>query len=192
MRDNTPPHLHGTQLASVPGMSRVFIPRTSADRGGGTPLRVLCVDDDALILKSTVRTLTGFDIISVRDSRQALERLLSQRDIDVIVSDVMMPNMTGPDLYVACYRISPELARRFVFVSGDILGARKLIDAAFQELRGPGEPTRFDPPTLLEKPLQNAALFIAIASVAASLPAPSVAYPGLLKASKSAVRISSS
>ncbi|MEO6600993.1 MAG: response regulator [Polyangiaceae bacterium] len=171
-------------------MSRAVTTR-NVHRGWGSPLRVLCVDDDPLVLESTVRALTGFDIISVGDSRQALDRLINQRDIDVIVSDVMMPNMTGPDLYVACYRHSPELARRFVFVTGDIPGARELIDAALRSAQGAGQPLPFGPPTLLAKPIQNSALVVAIASVAASLPAPSAASQSVLKPRKHAMRISS-
>ena len=62
-----------------------------------------------------------------------VERALSGRDalarlgdgpVDLIISDLRMPDMDGPALYRALARERPELARRMVFVTGDTLGGR--------------------------------------------------------------------
>ncbi|HKO50382.1 MAG TPA: response regulator [Polyangiaceae bacterium] len=128
-------------------------------RRGRAALRVLCVDDDELVLNGTVRMLADFDVVRVADPCTALERLCHSDDIDVVVSDVMMPEMTGPELYVACSRHSPVLASRFIFASGDLYAARTLLDAAVERVRA------VDAPMLIAKPLSQDTLLAAVAGV---------------------------
>ena len=40
-----------------------------------------------------------------------------ERD-EVILCDVMMPEMTGPDLYEALIELAPDQARRIIFITG--------------------------------------------------------------------------
>ncbi|MET0793885.1 MAG: hypothetical protein ABW061_20365, partial [Polyangiaceae bacterium] len=78
-----------------------------------------------------------------------------------IVSDVMMPDMSGPELYAQCFRLSPALAQRFVFASADPVVARQHIAEAVAALGV----TRA--PALLAKPTSRVALMAAVSAAAA-------------------------
>jgi PAS domain S-box-containing protein len=63
--------------------------------------RVLIVDDDPLVLESATELFQamGYSVVGARDGAEALRVLQREPDIDVLFSDVMMPNgMTGLEL----------------------------------------------------------------------------------------------
>lgn len=66
---------------------------------GGDPITVLVVDDDAALRKSFCRLLNraGIETIAVSSGRAATE-LLAQQTVDVVLSDVRMPDMDGIEL----------------------------------------------------------------------------------------------
>lgn len=70
-----------------------------APSGEGRPPVVLCVDDDALFLKSLVRVLRrpGYAVISCDTPEEALEAIPILRP-DLAFIDVLMPGMNGLDL----------------------------------------------------------------------------------------------
>lgn len=81
--------------------------------------RVLVIDDDALVAKTLARILNDHEVEVVTSGRDALERL--SRDgsaIDLVLCDLMMPDMTGMDVYEAIEQRMPALSSRFVFISG--------------------------------------------------------------------------
>ncbi|MDY7230246.1 two-component regulator propeller domain-containing protein [Hyalangium rubrum] len=82
--------------------------------------RVLVVDDDPLVSSALRRTLAReHEVEVVVSSRQALEMLRSpQGTYDVILCDLMMPEMTGMELYAQLKAAEPERAQRMVFVTG--------------------------------------------------------------------------
>jgi two-component system cell cycle sensor histidine kinase/response regulator CckA len=87
--------------------------------------RILVVDDDASVGKSVARVLRGaHDCVVETDARAALARLTAGETFDLIFCDLMMPNMTGMDLYDAVVALSPDIARRFVFLSGGAFSPR--------------------------------------------------------------------
>ncbi len=61
---------------------------------------VLLVDDEPLIRRLTARALTeaDYDVIEAADGLDALKLLRAGSPVDIVVSDVMMPHMTGVDL----------------------------------------------------------------------------------------------
>jgi signal transduction histidine kinase/ActR/RegA family two-component response regulator len=82
--------------------------------------RVLVVDDDPLVSSALRRTLSReHDVEVVVSSRRALEMLLSPEGVyDVILCDLMMPEMTGMELHAQLHAAKPERAQRMVFVTG--------------------------------------------------------------------------
>ncbi|GHG78306.1 hypothetical protein GCM10012319_28680 [Comamonas sp. KCTC 72670] len=82
--------------------------------------RVLVVDDDALVSGAIRRTLSRENDVEVLVSaRQALARLTGpEARYDVVLCDLMMPEMTGMDLYDALSQVSPRAAERIVFITG--------------------------------------------------------------------------
>ena len=63
---------------------------------------VLVVEDDAVILRllEVNFTMEGFSVVSATDGHEGLERARIDRP-DVIVTDIMMPNMNGLELLAA-------------------------------------------------------------------------------------------
>ena len=59
-------------------------------------MKILIVDDDKLILKSMSHQLQmkGYDVTLASDGYQALD-VIDKSKIDLIISDVMMPNISG-------------------------------------------------------------------------------------------------
>ena len=55
----------------------------------------------------------------VASGHAALERLAETGgDYDLVLCDLMMPDMTGMDVYEEVQQRHPEVAERFVFISG--------------------------------------------------------------------------
>ena len=73
-------------------------------------VRVLVVDDDMGICRSVEEILTadGCSVETANDGVQALRRVESSR-FDVVLTDVVMPNMDGYELYNALRERYPEL-----------------------------------------------------------------------------------
>jgi DNA-binding NtrC family response regulator len=73
---------------------------------------VLVVDDDPDVLKMTCiyLRLHNYDIFSASDPRKALEIVNANHDIDLVISDVDMPQMRGTELVREIIQISPGTA----------------------------------------------------------------------------------
>ncbi len=83
---------------------------------------ILIVDDEAALIRSFDRLLRAdHDVVGETDPREALARLKAGEVFDLIICDIMMPYLTGPDLYRAAQEIAPKLCERFVFITGGVL-----------------------------------------------------------------------
>lgn len=81
-------------------------------------LDVLVVDDDAFVARAIRRLLRPRHTVTLAGGGvQALE-CLARAKYDVVFCDVMMPNMTGMELHQEVKRRYPEMADRFVFITG--------------------------------------------------------------------------
>ena len=76
---------HAQRLAEVAAMSEA--------------ISVLFVDDEPLVLNAIVRAVSGlpFEVLSAASGEEALA-MLEQRRVDVLVSDIDMPGMSGLEL----------------------------------------------------------------------------------------------
>ena len=85
-------------------------------------LRILVVDDDAVNRQAMELLLKreGHEIVAVENGLEAIERLAPrERPFDVVITDLQMPRLGGRALYEQLLEERPELAQRFVFVTGD-------------------------------------------------------------------------
>jgi CheY-like chemotaxis protein len=91
---------------------------------GGERRRLLVVDDEPVIGRLFARVLgSEHDVTVEQEPRAALERIRGGEDFDLIFCDVMMPDLTGPELYRLIAQTRPGLEQRVVFVSGGAVGA---------------------------------------------------------------------
>ena len=79
---------------------------------------ILLVDDEPLIRRLTARALAeaDYDVLEAADGDEALEVLRSGAPVDVVISDVMMPRMSGLELAAHVKSEFPDL--RMILVSG--------------------------------------------------------------------------
>lgn len=92
-----------------------------ATKAGG---RILVVDDEAEIcelLREFLRA-PGREIDTVESGHAALE-LLARNDYDAVVCDLRMPGLDGQGLYETMAERRPSTLSRFIFATGDLLGA---------------------------------------------------------------------
>ena len=80
-------------------------------------MRILVVDDEPAVRDLTVEILrrSGYEPHGVPTARQALD-LLDEEQFDLVVSDVMMPEMTGVELLYELRRRQPDL--RVILMTG--------------------------------------------------------------------------
>ncbi|HYO68639.1 MAG TPA: response regulator, partial [Archangium sp.] len=81
--------------------------------------RILVVDDEPMIGMAIRRTLQReHEVIALTSAREAQARLTSGERFDLILCDLMMPEMSGMELHQAVASHSPGLAGRMVFLTG--------------------------------------------------------------------------
>jgi PAS domain S-box-containing protein len=81
--------------------------------------RVMVVDDEPQVAHTMERLLRrDYDITVAVCGREALEHVARGARFDAIISDVMMPNMTGIELVEELQRIAPDQAQRLILLSG--------------------------------------------------------------------------
>jgi CheY-like chemotaxis protein len=88
-------------------------------------MRVLVVEDDALLARATERQLTkrGHQVIVVTTGQEAVTAL--NPVFDVVLCDFQLPDMTGDKIYLAA---SAEMRERFVFYTGAVDEASKVLN----------------------------------------------------------------
>jgi signal transduction histidine kinase/CheY-like chemotaxis protein len=104
-----------------PAPSDVDAPRPAARRPlvVGSNWRILVIDDDVLVARTIVRLLKGHQVETATSGQAALRRLLEESPpFDLVLCDLMMPDMSGMELFEKIEQSKPALAERFVFISG--------------------------------------------------------------------------
>jgi CheY-like chemotaxis protein len=90
---------------------------TPASRG--IALKVLFVDDDWSLLRA-YRAALGSDLQAefLTSGEEAAQRVLSASPPDIVVCDIVMPFVTGADLYSQAVKADPSWRERFLFLTG--------------------------------------------------------------------------
>jgi CheY-like chemotaxis protein len=102
--------------------------------------RVLVVDDRDVVrnLARDVLEASGFGVTAVAGGREALNAVATQEPFDLLLTDVVMPEMSGPELAFELRRHRPTVP--VLYMSGytdDVLGADELSQEATAFLRKP-------------------------------------------------------
>jgi CheY-like chemotaxis protein len=61
-----------------------------------------------------------YDVVPMAQAREALAQIEGGAKFDVILSDIMMPSMTGVEFYEHLRAIQPQWVRRIAFLSGGV------------------------------------------------------------------------
>jgi PAS domain S-box-containing protein len=92
---------------------------------------VLVVDDEAALGDAMAEALrdSGFEVHRAGDGLEALERI-RERPFDLIICDLKMPRLDGQAFHKQLVTLHPLLARRVLFVTGDVAGtdAERFLD----------------------------------------------------------------
>ena len=115
-------HGGGVAVSSQPGVGtsvRVYLPAdkkfvkdevadTADLNGTGT---VLMVDDEDLLLTmgETVLSAYGYKVLTANSGQKALDIIERGDPIDLVITDLVMPNMSGRELVDRVRRLSPDI-----------------------------------------------------------------------------------
>ena len=99
----------------------------SAGPSGGRLPHILVVDDEPEVALYVGEFLEqeGFTVTTTTGARKALT-LLERTEVDLIISDLSMPQMGGRQFWHKVRENKPDLARRIIFSTGDSSGKRSL------------------------------------------------------------------
>jgi PAS domain S-box-containing protein len=86
--------------------------------------RVLIVDDEEEIrhMLGDILSSDGHVVEEAANGREALSRL-DGGSFDLVISDLIMPELDGPGLYEELCRRDPKMAEHLLFITGDALSA---------------------------------------------------------------------
>jgi PAS domain S-box-containing protein len=111
----------GTRVTlEFPMVSEPLSPTTKTPVGAGThvgPYTVLVAEDDDAARTVVARLLrrAGYDVLLARDGLDALQQLeQSARVVDLILTDVMMPRLSGPKLATRVRELYPLMPVMFM------------------------------------------------------------------------------
>ena len=106
------------------------------------PETILVVEDDAAILRlvQVILEEAGFEVLAASSAEKAM-RVAAQfsRTIHLLLSDVMMPDMCGPDLADVLKQRRPEM--RVMLMSGYADGAMLVLNHGWHFIQKPFLPT---------------------------------------------------
>ena len=116
----------GMQTTAAPTRGR-STPSMEAVKGAS----VLLVEDERALAVAVSEALTdaGLKVEYASDGEEALARV-RQKAYDAVICDLKMPRVDGMMLYRAMAAATPALARRVIFVTGDVAGtdAERFLD----------------------------------------------------------------
>jgi signal transduction histidine kinase len=85
--------------------------------------KILAVDDEPMILQLVSRILAeeGYQVETAGSAASAL-KMIDTRRYSLILLDIKMPDMDGIQLYKCLQKMAPSLAKRVMFITGDVMG----------------------------------------------------------------------
>jgi PAS domain S-box-containing protein len=87
--------------------------------------KILLIDDEPAFRASLGNLIrAAHDVTTAASAREALDRIGAGERFDLLLCDLMMPEMTGIDLHEELRQAAPDQATRMVFLSGGAFTAR--------------------------------------------------------------------
>ncbi len=114
-RVELPATMRVSGAAVAPRVNDVEAPSRSPSLRG----RILVIDDEPIVCFSLERLLSAEgDVVAVTTAREGLARIEAGERFDIILCDLMMPEMDAPAMYEQLRKFEPSQAHRMVFVTG--------------------------------------------------------------------------
>jgi PAS domain S-box-containing protein len=102
--------------------ARVVREDSEPHRMASPAARILVVDDEPLIREMVCDALANHQVTAVSNGSDALERIIAQ-DWDLILCDMVLPEISGLDVYRELERVRPDALPKLVFMTGgDVSG----------------------------------------------------------------------
>lgn len=114
--------------------------------GGGGERIFLLEDEDSV--RSVVRRILekgGYEVVDVGDPAEAVSRFREAGEVDLLLSDIIMPGRHGPEIYEELTKLDPDLKALFISGYSEEATVQKV-----GELEATVIPKPFSPTTLLE------------------------------------------
>ena len=83
--------------------------------------RILVVDDDSSVLQMLTRALDSYELMVARDGVEALALSKVHSTLDLLITDYLMPEMTGDELIARLREQRPHLKALVITGHGDLL-----------------------------------------------------------------------
>ena len=114
--------------------------------------KILHVEDDVIMLKAISRILekNGYQVVSAKDGKQAFDILDTQKDFDLIITDIMLPYNNGLEI-VAKTRTDSELRDIPIIIISSV-GNEEIVRESF----------RLGAEDFIKKPVMSSELLIKI------------------------------
>lgn len=111
-----------TFRVSLPVAKRVPTPRDDAPTSSDTRAkrsRIFVIDDEPLLGQTLTYAFAGrHDLVLATSGREAIRRLAEDANYDLVLCDLMMPDVSGPKVFEVVEQEHPELVPRFAFMTG--------------------------------------------------------------------------
>jgi len=92
------------------------VPQVNSPRGAGETILVVEDDDTVRLVMSDALADLGYRVLLATDARPAIALLQSERQIDLLISDVVLPHISGRKLAELARNLRPDL--KVLFVTG--------------------------------------------------------------------------
>jgi len=112
------------ELPIIPEEKRLELAEPAIDESNKVAkAKILVVDDEPAILQllSQILTAEGHKVQTVDNARDVLDRIKSE-SYRLILLDIKLRGISGTELYKSIQKIAQSLARRVVFITGDVMG----------------------------------------------------------------------
>jgi len=147
-------HAGYIEIASEPGAGSTFtislpVNETPAGPAARVPLKqqhpgsetVLVVEDQEQVLRlaSVMLARNGYRVLTALSGRDALQKAASfPGDIHLVISDVIMPDMNGKELYERISEVRKDI--KILYMSGypaEVIGTHGILDSGINFIRKP-------------------------------------------------------